>query len=170
MIDTDVIMKDISNSTGNVIKELQNFPSENFNTKPDRNTWSAAEIAEHIFIVESAINIILIGKTIPAETFSAEKTEKIKSRFLNFEEKLIAPSRISPSAGQQNKQDIIDKISACRSDLSNIISKNDLTEICLGFKHALFGELTRIEWVYFNIYHSERHIHQLRKLTSIFVH
>jgi hypothetical protein len=36
--------------------------------------------------------------------------------------------------------------------------------VCIDFAHGIFGELTRVEWAYYNIYHSKRHIDQLKNI------
>ena len=40
----------------------------------------------------------------------------------------------------------------------------NLSETCTAFELPGFGEFTRAEWIYFAMYHTQRHTHQLKKI------
>ena len=47
-----------------------------------------------------------------------------------------------------------------------LIGKLDTDELCLSFKHPLFGYLTRQEWARFNIIHTQRHLTQIQRIIA----
>ncbi|MBE7179216.1 MAG: DinB family protein, partial [Mucilaginibacter polytrichastri] len=51
-----------------------------------------------------------------------------------------------------------------RNDVIATARDMDLSMLCLGFDFPGLGFLTRYEWLYFNIYHTQRHIRQLRNI------
>jgi hypothetical protein len=40
----------------------------------------------------------------------------------------------------------------------------DLTSTCLGFELPGFGKFTRLEWGNFILYHTQRHMHQMKNI------
>jgi hypothetical protein len=159
-----LIINDINQSTEDLIDVLSNFPLDKFNEKIGPDTWSAGDIAEHLIILENLVNQIIKGKTKPADRNPEQKIELIKSTFLNFDKKLCAGKPIAPTNRFKDKVDIIKKIKDCRQNLIETMKNCDPTLMCLDFAHQIFGELSRIEWVYYNIYHSERHFIQIKNI------
>lgn len=56
------------------------------------------------------------------------------------------------------------RIQVQRHAIVQAIETKDLSELCTSFKHPSLGECTRREWVYFSIYHAERHLKQLKMI------
>ncbi|NIM10550.1 MAG: hypothetical protein GTO45_01020 [Candidatus Aminicenantes bacterium] len=164
MPDKSKVIEDIKKSTDELVDYLADFPTESFNIKPGPNSWSASGTAEHLVLLETLVNQILKGKTRTTDRNPEDKIERIKSTFLNVDKKLTAGSPILPGEKPKEKEEVIKEIKSCQQALVDIINANHLELTCLGFNHGLFGELTRIEWVYFNIYHSQRHLHQLKNI------
>ena len=167
MINQAKVQADLTQSTLDFVRKLQNFPDEALHNKPTPNRWSAAEIAAHVILLEEMINTLLVAPaTTTPDRAIDQKVAHIKSVFLNFEQKLSAPPLIHPPTTPQNKKQLIQKMMANRQQLAEIINEHDLSLQCSGFKHALFGAMTRLEWVYFNIYHSKRHKKQITNLMT----
>jgi hypothetical protein len=158
------IIKIINHSTNELVKTIRDFPVDEFNKKVNEETWSAGEAVEHLIVLENLINKVLIGKTKKTDRDPTERIETIKTYFLDFGKKFSAPDLIKPTDKLKVKEDCIININDCRNNLINILSSNDITLICLDFIHRHFGGLTRVEWAYFIIYHSERHIKQIKNI------
>ncbi len=60
----------------------------------------------------------------------------------------------------------IEKFEEQRKLLEEIVKKEDMSLTCDDFKHFGFGYLNRVEWVYFNIFHGERHRVQIENLDN----
>jgi hypothetical protein len=58
----------------------------------------------------------------------------------------------------------VSQLQAQRADLRRAVETLDLTAACIGLPHVRIGVMTRMEWVYFTIYHTERHLKQLQRL------
>lgn len=158
------VKHDLKHSTDLLIEVLANFSEEDFNRKPSANAWSAGEVAEHLWLVESAVNEkVMQGPTQQTKRDPCEKIEQIKRTFLDFEKKFSA-ALTKPTALPKNKKDMIEKIKSCRKILRDVIGAEGLEQECLGFNHGLFGLMTKVEWVYYNIYHTERHLQQIERI------
>lgn len=73
-----------------------------------------------------------------------------------------------PDEKPKDKSKTIEKFQDIRQKLTGWIEIQNLAGTITGFEHPLFGSLTRIEWVYFNIYLSRRHIRQISKILKSF--
>ena len=80
-----------------------------------------------------------------------------------MKKKYTAPSTVIPKGENKNKEALLDALVQQREILKNMIRQMDLTLIT-EFRHPVIGSMSRLEWVYFHIYHTERHVRQLRSL------
>jgi hypothetical protein len=168
VLEKNLIIKDISQSSTNFLTTIKDTPVEHFNSKPTHDSWSAAEVVEHVVKVEYLLNIILLGNRKAANNRKPdEKIETIKAAFQDYEKKYTAYGPIIPDTNLKDKDELVIKFEKNRINLKEIIKKEDLSLICLDFNHGVFGELTVFEWIYFNIYHSERHRHQIQNIKIV---
>lgn len=164
-MDKQILLDDLDASTENLIKTVAQFDDHNFNYKPSDEEWSAAQVAEHLLILEITANKAISGETIPTNRAPDAKIALIK-RAMEDGTKRTAPERVKPSNLITDPQAAIEKFKKQRSKLREAIINADLTEACVSFKHTALGTLTRWEWIYFNIYHLQRHLQQMKRLQS----
>ena len=141
-----------------------------FIRKPDNNSWSVSEVAEHIYRTEVIATRILSSKSRSSDHDSAAKVEEIQDKFIDRSRKLTAFGPIVPIGSVESISDIIQKLKSNRVDHIDILKQLDLDELCLMFEHPLFGHMTRREWIIFNSTHADRHkaqIEEIREILSI---
>lgn len=63
MLDSQELVIQLKNNTKNFINTLSKTNDNIFNTRPAENSWSIAEVAEHITILDSFILNIINGET-----------------------------------------------------------------------------------------------------------
>lgn len=158
------LIAELSKSTDLLTKEISLFNDNEFNLKPAPDQWSAGDVAEHIYVLESFINKVLAGTCVPAERNPEEKVLVVKTIFSNFDKKFNAPAPVSPSVNVKSIDKLLNDIKTSRLITEQFVSANDLTLICKDFVHKGFGEMTRTEWVHFCIYHTDRHLQQMQKI------
>lgn len=161
MADIDALKARLKNSTEKFLNSLEQIPEEKLYEKPKSGGWSAGEIAEHVAIVEGLVNGVVKGAKSPIERNPMEKAEQVGYEFLNFEKKFHFAGGPEPGADARPKADLIAQLSQVRNDLESLIGSEELEQECDAFEHGLFGKMTGVEWVYFNLYHSERHRRQM---------
>ncbi len=164
------LLSDIDISTQQLLQCLYNFNTEKFNFSPDSKNWSPAQIAEHLLMLEVIANNALTGKTIPTNRPPDEKINLIKTVMSDIDTKRVAPEIVQPSAELKDLQLMMEQIKIQRESLKKTISEMDMTEACVSFKHPGIGTLTRLEWVYFTIFHTERHLQQLQRFGNYLPH
>ena len=161
------VKKDLRQSTNNLLEVLSAAPADIFNTRPDKDEWPIGKVAEHLIKVETGTVRIFTGPAEATVRDPEEKIENIRDRMLDHETKMRAYGPIIPDDKLKDKTKVLEKIQDIRQQMSSFIDIQDLTETVTGFDHPIFGPLTRIEWIYFNIYHSRRHSHKIEEINNL---
>jgi hypothetical protein len=160
-MDKQVIFQELDTATALLTKAVALFTLEKFNEKPP-GKWGASQIMEHLVMTESSINNLL-GKSIgDAGKPPGKKLEMIHSVMVDDNNKYNAPEIFLPP-GRFVELNIVDRLAEIRNGLKEIISASNLDEM-ISIKHPGLGSLTRIEWIYFLIHHSNRHARQIENL------
>lgn len=158
------IITAIQNTKADLVAVLSSINDEKFNTIPFTDSWTAAQVSEHIL---KAVGVgVLYGKTKPTERKPDEKVAETAALFLNMDIKMKSPDFILPSGIPQNKQDILSKVDDTFSKLGEAAKALDLSLTCLAFEVPGFGDFTRLEFVWFYIVHTQRHINQLKNIAA----
>lgn len=154
-------------NTDELIAAIEEFPASTFNTKPNPDSWSAAEVLEHLYRSESGIPKLFVGKTKTLTDRPPDaRVETMKHRFLESDKKMTASAIILPTEGEKSKDDLISTFRKNREKIAQLIDTLPPEELCLRFEHPILGYLTRIEWVHFNIIHAKRHMRQLERIKA----
>lgn len=161
-----IVRNDLKESTRELLRTISKFPEEHFNIVPPDGGWSAGQVAEHLIKVETGVVRLFAGDTEPCERNPEKKIDVIKERSLNFETKINAVSSTVPDDKPKDKEVVLDKLQDIRQRLIGMIELHDLSEKITGLAHPVFGSLTRIEWIYFNIYHAKRHLQQIKVISE----
>lgn len=157
----------LEQSTKAVLQAFSSFTAENFNEKPSETEWSAAQLAEHLLKVDISTNKALASETVPTNRPPDQKIALIKGA-MEDSSKRVAPERVQPSKDVHSPAVLLEKIKQQRELMKEAIIASDMTEACKAYKHPALGTLTKLEWVWFNIHHAERHLRQLQQLNEKF--
>ena len=161
MLSKEELLHQLEASNTELLTTLAAVPPQNFNRGPE-GKWSPGSIAEHLLILETLVNRILL-KAHPTERAPDLKVEPIKAGLRDQGRKLEAPAFIHPTGKEINQQEVIAALAAQRKVLKEILEQHDITETA-DEKHPVIGSMTRLEWTLFNIYHAERHLGQIKAM------
>ena len=131
------------------------------NTVPYRDSWTAAQLATHVTKSNKAIAQGMAMDGNPAERSPDAGEPNIKKIFLDFETKFKSPEFIVPEERIYDKEDVLRILKSSIDRLKEMRNKVNLAEI---IALPIFGEVTKLELLYFVLYHTQRHIHQLKKI------
>lgn len=140
---------------------VQDEKEETLNTVPFVNSWTAAQVLIHITKSNRAIAQGLQMHGLPAERDPEQNTDHLKKIFLDFKAKYNAPDFIIPEDGYHSKEQIINALELSIRNLQTGRNETDLSEI---IDLPIFGEITKLELLHFVLYHTQRHIHQLKNI------
>ncbi|HET7153008.1 MAG TPA: hypothetical protein VFJ29_04525, partial [Candidatus Kapabacteria bacterium] len=88
--------------------------------------------------------------------------EEMKQMAYDFTNKVVAAERVLPTGDPMDKADAIRQIRNNTKAILDVVAVEDMS-LMTDIPNRLFGELTRVEWIYFAIYHSDRHIKQMER-------
>jgi len=158
------IVTDFDASTKRLKEALNRFSEEQFNVVPFDESWTPGQVAEHLSMSEAGIPEVLLGPVKETKRAIYEKEAELGGIFLDFSTKLKAPDFIIPTSEPKEKKELINKLVDNREVVRQLIEELDLSKTCTSFPFPEVGELTRLEWIYFMIVHSKRHVNQLNNI------
>src|SRR5215203_6393438 len=137
--------------------------------RPRSDNWSAAEVVEHLAIVEDSISRLLAKLVRQARESGAPPVTSDESiissldkfRLTEVVQKIEAPPSLNPAKESQIEESfaILEKK---RADLrETLLSSADLDLSGVKQAHRLFGELNVYQWAVFAAQHEERHRRQI---------
>jgi len=102
----------------------------------------------------------------PSEKTSSEKVIELRDIFLDFSIKMKSPQEILPDNGPFEKQIVITELLDCFKKLSFNSKNTNLNEIIEGLP---FGSVTKYELLHFVLYHSQRHLEQMKRIYKMVI-
>jgi hypothetical protein len=143
---------------------LDGFKPEQLNKVPFEGSWTPGQVTDHIMKAQAGTPDLLNRRAEPANREPGEKEAAIKKMFLDFNIKMKSPDFILPSDKPLDKDQLMNGIKNQSKEILNAMQANDATEVCTGFEIPGFGPFTRLEWLYFITYHTQRHVWQLERM------
>ena len=148
----------------NFYKLISSLTEEQINTVPFDGSWTAGQLARHVFKSYAGFLQAINGPIKPTDRNPIELNEKSKSLFLNFITKMKASPFITPEEIQYKKEELLNSLKGIHNKLFDSAQKLDMSMTCTLFEIPTFGYLTRTEAVYFVMYHTQRHNQQLKNI------
>jgi len=162
-INTKELFKALDETTSELLRVVSFFNEEQINSVPFENSWTAAQVADHI--AQSNRSMI---QTLSSEGKTTTRNidggvPKLKELFLNFDAKLQSPKYILPTQQIYNREKTVADLEDSIEQLKELANAVDLSETT---SHRVFGDITKLEIVHFVVYHTQRHIHQLKNISE----
>ena len=158
------LVNELQNHTKDLIEELNSIEDDVYFKKPSPERWSIAEVIAHLYISDSLMKKVMTGTVKASNRDSNEKTDLIKSAFLNFDKKYNALEVLMPNPGiNKSKDEMLSKLANVRASIISSLSEQDPSWLCLDFTHPYIGQMTINELGYLTLYHSIRHFDQIKK-------
>lgn len=154
---------EVDQATTELMELLLPLTQAQINVVPFKDSWTAAQLATHI---TKSNNAILQAMDMEGKTAARKPTERIgelKKIFLDFSHKLKSPDFILPPAGVYNKETMLVALQKSNSALQQKRAAVNLSEV---IEYSAFGQISRLELFYFVLFHTRRHIHQLKNIVG----
>ncbi|MFH7001050.1 DinB family protein [Flavobacterium bizetiae] len=160
------LQRDIVETFKKLNETLSSFSDEEINTVPFKGSWTPGQVVQHIILGNSGYPELFAGNTKPTIRKYDEHVKELEGIFLNFNTKMDAPDFLKPEAKNYNKNALTLSLLKIESDLLNAAENYDVTLTCLDFQVPGFENFTIYEWINFALVHSQRHTHQLQKISN----
>lgn len=156
---------EVFTATGEIISQLIDIVSSldeiKINTIPYEGSWTAAQLLRHVTKSTNGMAMAMQMDAKPAERDPGERIHELKQIFLDFSKKLKSPEFIVPEEGIYEKQRTIDELNKSFSQLKENANRANLNDLAEGLP---LGPITKLEIIHFVLYHTQRHLHQMKKI------
>lgn len=137
---------------------LQSLSDDQININPSSGGWSVGQVISHITKANQSSFLGEKGEVCSRDI--GEKLAELELTFLDFDVKMKSPDFILPDLKTFSKVESIQKISKCFEALIEALDDSKMDEIL----NSPLGVLTKWEIANFMIFHSKRHLHQLKNI------
>lgn len=160
-VNTKELFASLDETWSELVKLIASANGESINAVPFKDSWTVAQLAIHVTKSNKAISQGMEMEGKAAEREPDEGKAGIRKMFLDFDAKYKSPEFIVPEKKNYDNDEVIKVLKSSIDKLKALRSKADLVEI---IDLPIFGEITKLELLYFVLYHTQRHIHQLNKM------
>lgn len=138
-----------------------NYNEEQMNTFPFKDSWTAAQVLSHVTKSNNSIAqaMQLNGELI--ERDADERIAELRKTFLDYDTKFKSPDFILPKEKFYERDTLLAEFKRSVEHLKEASKTANLTD---AIKHVAFGEITKLELLYFVIFHMQRHTRQLKNI------
>jgi DinB superfamily len=151
----------LKNMVLELMQVLNGFDGQNINTVPFEGSWTAAQVVDHITRSNMSITKAFTLKGATLNRDPAERVQELKNVFLNFNSKFQSPDFILPTQQVYEKKMLVALLNRSVDKIKEVSCRADLSEM---INHPAFGDITKFEILHFVLFHTQRHIHQLKKI------
>jgi len=145
---------------------MSSLDESKVNTIPYKDSWTPGQLFNHVTKSINGMAKAMLKESKPAERDPGERIAGLRKAFLDFSSKMKSPDFIIPDEGPYEKQAVIDELISSFELLKENTNKANLNELLQGLP---LGEITKLELLHFVLYHTQRHLHQMGKITGTLV-
>lgn len=161
------MVKSLEETRQRLIDEISLLSSNQLNVRPDSDTWSIAQICQHIALTEKSFaKAIRYGLKQADNPNSELKPIHVLS---DRSRKIKAPEIVIPNDERLDLQEILDLLSESRNffleTIGNVSDTTALTKKTVI--HPLFGDLPLQQWAELAPLHEDRHVDQIKEIKAI---
>jgi phage-related protein len=160
-------INEILSATSDAISELAELMSavddDKVNTVPYEGSWTAPQLLRHVTKSINGMNRAMQMEAKPADRDPLQRIEQLKKVFLDFSQKLKNPDFITPEEGTYEKQTAIEDLQTSFSRFKESAASANLDGLVEGLP---LGPITKGEIIHFVLYHTQRHLHQLKNICA----
>lgn len=152
-----------------LIESTQDLTDEQMQYKPDANSWSVAQIIEHINMVEGSLKSLLENKIkegSPAMKPEVKMTdEQVVEMITNRSQKVQTQDQFQPSGKFESSDEALEAFKDQREDIVDWLKDSDAD--MRGFANEFpFGTIDGYQSVLFMAGHTARHTAQIEEVKN----
>jgi uncharacterized damage-inducible protein DinB len=166
-MDKQRIAQEVERTFDALISTVTAIEAQYYNAVPFEGSWTAGQVVQHINLSNDGFVAVIDGEVADIDRLADEKVANLKDIFLNYEIKMKSPAFILPKLERYDQDAQLVKINAIKTRMSEQTETLPLDKSCISFELPGMGFLTRLEAIYFVIYHTQRHTHQLHAISHM---
>jgi len=165
-METKEIEKEAEAALSELIGLLSALTPGQINKVPFEGSWTAGELAQHMILSNAGFVSMMNGPVKDADRAPDAAVAGIKQAFLNFGIKMKSPDFIMPETKDYDKDELLDTLRNISAGFVEAAETLDPAKICTSFEIPVLGYLTRFEAIAFVNYHTQRHVHQMKGIST----
>ncbi|MFD2146915.1 DinB family protein [Mucilaginibacter antarcticus] len=158
------LVAELEEAKSGILKAVAAISRDKFNTVPFKDSWTAGQVSDHL--LQSLGVDVLYGTTETTDRAPDQNVAPLASAFLDFTIKMKSPDFILPGDGPHDQQAFLTDFDNTFNKLITAAKTLDLSQTCLDFKMPVMGALTRLEFLWFYVFHTKRHTNQLQNIAK----
>ncbi len=160
----------LSNSKQHIVKATQDLSEEQLNYQPDENTWSIAQIMEHLAVSEEMMfTMVQESLKSPADPSRRAEVTMKDEEVLNLVEdrskKVKTMEPLEPTDRFGSFEGSLEKFESRRAAHIDYV-KNTKDDLRNHYQKLPFGTIDAYQTLLFMSGHSERHLMQMHEVMS----
>ena len=161
--DTTALLASLNDTTAEFLALVSAFSDTTINAIPYEDSWTAAQVADHVTRSNTSMirSLLLPGQA--ANRPPDAGVPELQKTFLDFTTRLQSPDFILPSEQVYDKEKLVTELQRSIDKVREVATTADPAEM---LRLPIFGEVTKLELLHFIVYHTQRHIHQLKKIKT----
>lgn len=162
-VDKNEIVTAIGDAVSQLIDLMSSVENDKINMVPYEGSWTPPQLLRHVAKSISGMAKAMDMDAKPASRNPGERIEELKTVFLDFSKKMKSPEFIIPEEGTYEKQSTINDLNKSFNQFKENANNSNLNELVEGLP---LGPITKLEIIHFTLFHTQRHLHQLKKIYS----
>lgn len=154
----------LERTRAHLLAEIAGLSEEQLNGKADAQTWSIAQVVQHIAMAEDGIASLIPTALAQAPTF-AEPDIDLQQVIPDRSQKIQAPSRLEPPTEPVHLAQLLAMLAESRARtiaiLDAIADPALLSKTSPSHPHLVLGPLSTRQWIDTIYLHETRHIEQI---------
>lgn len=163
-LSTDQLFNLLDKTSSELQGIISSYNEKEINTVPVKGSWTAAQVADHLIKSNNSIGKALAIHSLQTRADADARKDELKNQFLDFTIKFQSPDFILPDKNYYEQGELMEDLFHSFKNLHEKSSHTDLSE---SINHPAFGEITKLELIYFVWYHTQRHLRQLKNIFQI---
>jgi hypothetical protein len=155
------IIVQVNEISSELYRLASSLHEEQLNALPFEDSWTAAQLVVHVTKSNHGIAQGLDMEGRVSIHDPGGRIEELKKIFLDFTHKFKSPAFIVPLPGYYEKAATMAALQHSNEQIKDKEKKINLSEV---IQFPVLGEITKLELLYFVLYHTQRHVHQLRNI------
>lgn len=164
---TPEILSETSEAIFEINQLMSAVDDDSVNNVPYEGSWTAPQLLRHVTKSIDAMAKAMEQRSQPATRNPGERIPQLKGIFLDFSKKLTQPDFIIPEDKVYEKQSAIDELIASFNRFKESAAHVNESDLMVDLP---IGPITKLEIIHFVLYHTQRHLYQMKKICGALKH
>jgi hypothetical protein len=159
--DTTAILNEAGEAISTITGLMAGVDDNKVNTVPFEGSWTAPQLMRHVSMSINGMTRALKTESKRADRDPAQRAEEFKKIFLDASNRFTQPEFLIPEDRVYEKQASTDELNDAFNNFKEAAKTAQQDQLVEGLP---LGPSTKLELIYFVLYHTQRHLRQMQKI------